>query len=437
MKFMNFSISHFAMSSIATQLGARTPLSGGTGNLSASCVKVNITPDKPQWLMGYGPRQSEGIHDNLYHRIVAMDDGKTQFFLVSTDLCVISPSFYKKVCRELESETGIKAKQVWWTVTHTHSAPEVGSQHLVKLFLPERYAHEPNPEYTKWVKNSLIEGIKKAREKLEPARLGVGIGIATANINRREMNADGKCQLGANPEGPVDRQLGLVRLERMDGSPMALITNYAVHGTVLGYQNLLISADVPGLVAEYVEKKLGAPMLFINGAEGNVAPIYSTCPDFESSHIEEFNALIGDKILELNSTICKMLSDVRLWTGKTIIETPRKLGLGWVSDLRDYSRVLDDGTKLIRIPIYFMKINDDIIFWGAPIELFCEIAMNVREQSPYPYTFYFGLTNGTLQYLPTKQEFAKGGYEPSMSPFSEQAEDDITKGVIAYLKNIP
>ncbi len=98
------------------------------GRLRAACVKVNITPDKPQWLMGYGPRQSEGIHDNLYHRIVAMDDGKTQFFLVSTDICVLSPSFYDEFCKELEKETGIEAEQVWWTVTHTHSAPEVGSQ---------------------------------------------------------------------------------------------------------------------------------------------------------------------------------------------------------------------------------------------------------------------------------------------------------------------
>lgn len=440
---MNLSIGHFAISSIIAQLGAKTALTEGNANesvvgrLRASCVKVDITPDKPQWLMGYGPRQSEGIHDNLYHRIIAMDDGKTQFFLVSTDLCVISPSFYKKVCKELENETGIGAKHVWWTVTHTHSAPEVGSQHLVKLFLPDRYTHEPNPEYTKWVKDSFIEGIKEARAKLEPVRLGVVIGMSVANINRRKMTADGRCQLGANPEGPVDRQLGLVRLERIDGSPVALIANYAIHGTVLGYQNRLISADVPGLVAQYVEEKLGAPMLFINGAEGNVAPIYSTCPDFESSHIEEFNTLIGDKILELNNTICSMSSDVRFWIGKTIIETPRKSGLGWVNDLMNYSRALNDGAKLVRIPIYFMKINDDTIFWGAPLELFCEIAMNVRDKSPYPYTFYFGLTNGTLQYLPTRQEFAKGGYEPSMSPFSEQAEENLTQGVIAYLQSIP
>jgi hypothetical protein len=57
----------------------------------ASVVKIDITPDKPQWLLGYGPRQSTGVHDHLYHRIVAMDDGSTQFFLISTDICHYSP----------------------------------------------------------------------------------------------------------------------------------------------------------------------------------------------------------------------------------------------------------------------------------------------------------------------------------------------------------
>src|SRR5271157_1046710 len=89
----------------------------------ASAVKVDITPETSVWLCGYDPRQSTGVHDRLFHRIVAMDDGKTQFFLVSTDICLYSPSVYDDAMSALEAETGIKPLQVWWTVTHTHSAP--------------------------------------------------------------------------------------------------------------------------------------------------------------------------------------------------------------------------------------------------------------------------------------------------------------------------
>ena len=67
----------------------------------ASAVEVDITPDNPQWLMGYAARQSTGVHDKIFHRIVAMDDGKTQFYLVSSDLCLFSPGVYKDVAETL------------------------------------------------------------------------------------------------------------------------------------------------------------------------------------------------------------------------------------------------------------------------------------------------------------------------------------------------
>src|SRR5712692_5458886 len=89
----------------------------------ASAVKVDITPSTPKWLLGYAPRQSTGVHDHLYHRIVAMDDGRTQFYLVSTDLCLFSPTVYDEFAEQLKKETGVDRVQVWWTVTHTHSAP--------------------------------------------------------------------------------------------------------------------------------------------------------------------------------------------------------------------------------------------------------------------------------------------------------------------------
>jgi hypothetical protein len=55
---------------------------------------------------------------------------------------------------------------------------------------------------------------------------------------------------------------------------------------------------------------------------------------------------------------------------------------------------------------------------------------------PFAHTFYFGLCNGTLLYLPTRKAFAEGGYEPSVSPFTAEAEDDLTTGVIRYIQGL-
>ena len=254
-----------------------------------------------------------------------MDNGETSLFFVSSDHACFSPFVYDEFCKELEQKTGIKSEQVWWMSTHTHGAPEVGHQGLAMLSLPDRYIHESNPEYTEFFRDVLIEGIKEAQSKLEPARIGIGKGASMANVNRRQFTLDGQCHLGVNPDGAVDRQIGLIRLERLDGTPIALIANYAIHGTVLGGGNCLITADVPGAVSEYVESKIGEPMLFINGAEGNIAPLYSTHLDFASSHIDEFKALLGDKILEANQNIRDTHSDINFWIGKTFVETPKEL----------------------------------------------------------------------------------------------------------------
>ena len=56
--------------------------------------------------------------------------------------------------------------------------------------------------------------------------------------------------------------------------------------------------------------------------------------------------------------------------------------------------------------------------------------------APFKNTFYFGLTNGSLLYLPTKEAFAEGGYEPNVSPFTNQAEADFAPGVKQYLQRL-
>jgi len=409
------------------------------GQFRAACVKVDITPDTPQWLQGYGPRQSEGVHDRIYHRIVAMDDGVATFFLVSTDICTVSPSFYHAFQEKLQRQTEIKPGQVWWSTTHTHSAPHVGPQNMGRLFagtLGDRFSIQHDTAYWARVTDVSVKGVQEARSRLEPARLGIGSSTVRANVNRRQRTGDGRTILGVNPDGVVDRQLGLIRLERGNGELIGLIANYAVHATALGGRNRLISGDVPGFVSEYVERELGAPMLFINGAEGDVAPLYSVGSDFNHPRLRECETLLRDCIISVNESIAETTADVLLSIGKTVVETPRRAGLGWPDDMAEYASVSEQGAAQVRVPVYSLTVNDDTVIWAAPLELFSQIAINVRDASPFANTFYFGLTNGSLLYLPTKAAFAEGGYEPNVSPFTDQAEADFTSGVIRHLREL-
>jgi hypothetical protein len=400
----------------------------------ASAVKVDITPKTSQWLMGYGPRQSAGVHDPIFHRIAALDDGTTQVFLISSDLCLFSPSVYDDVTAELKKQTGIEPRQVWWSVTHSHSTPEVGPPGMYDVLLKGRSEHAWSREYLDLIKTTLISGIKDARAKLAPARVTTGVGMSRANINRRAKDLDGTVSLGLNPDGPVDRQIGLIRLERPDGSVVALIANYAMHGTVLGGRFVEVSGDGPGIVSAYVEEKLGAPVLFINGAAGNLAPIYTVQNDVKSAHLGEFRVLLGNRILDANRTLASGAA-ATLSPGEKWVETPRKAGLGWPEDLPSYAARTPGGTDLVRIPVRFLRIGDAVL-WGAPVELFCEIAIRVRNESPFRHTLFFGYTNGWLGYLPTAEAFREGGYEPRTSPFTEQAEKDFGDTVVVYIQGL-
>lgn len=419
-------------------------LTSGTlyaGTLRAAAVEVDITPSTPQWLTGYRARQSTGVHDRIYHRIAVLNDGHTAVYFISTDTCLMSPAYVEKVKQDIRQQLGIAPENIWWLATHTHSAPEIGPPGAGVAYLPDRYAQasagESNPDYTEFAERKLIEGLRQAREQLQPARLGLGTGFSAANINRRAIAEDGTVTLGLNPDGPTDRQIGLIRLETVDGKLIALLANFAIHGTVLGQENLEISADAPGVVEQYVEKKLGAPVLFMNGAEGNLAPIYSVYPDFKSGHLDQFQVLLGDRILEANRRIGAMTADVSLAESQITVETPLRAGLKWPDALKAYVHSSTDGAAQLRVPVYFLEVNHDAVLWGAPVELFCEIAMDVRQQSRFPFTFYFGLLNGWLGYFPTAEAVRQGGYEPATSPVTDRGESDLRQAVMTQIAGMP
>jgi hypothetical protein len=281
-------------------MAAQQPTTGGSTNRSgfrAAVVKVDITPATPQRLHGYGERVSTGVHDPLYHRIAVLDDGSSQFVLGSSDVCILSTIQYDRVSELLSRHDGIQPLTFWWSATHTHSAPETSEQEIALLFLPERFKMPLDTGYTSMFERKLVEGIVEARRMLAPARFGVGWGSSRANINRRAV-LDGKAYLGMNPDGAVDRRIGVLRIDKQDGTPLVCIANYPIHGTVLGGKSLLVSGDVQGTTAEYFEQTTGIPLLFMNGAQGNLAPIYSGYPGDPTRGLGFFKSILGDKIID-------------------------------------------------------------------------------------------------------------------------------------------
>ena len=172
----------------------------------AAAAKADITPQSSQWLMGYNARKSTGVHDHIYHRVVAMEAGGQQFYLVASDLCLFSPGVYDDVARDLERETGITRAQFWWSVTHSHAAPEVGPPGMYKALLG-RSDHEYDREYAALVKDSLIAPSRRpARNSNRRASLS-GRGSRWRISTAAPRTSTGRCRWGSIPRsgGPADR----------------------------------------------------------------------------------------------------------------------------------------------------------------------------------------------------------------------------------------
>ena len=319
-------------------------LSSYAGVFKASCVRVNLTPDHAVRLHGYSMRDraSEGVHDCLFMKILCLDDGDRRFFLASSDLGVapVNEKFFARV----KTEAGVERECLMWTATHSHSAPTVGRQ---------------NGDDADRVRDQCLRGIRQAKSSVAPAKLGYTVGIALAGINRRAKYPD-TTRLGKNPKDPVDWDLGIIKIERMDGSPVAV--------------------------------------LFVNGAYGNIDPLFATVDSFAMGNHFEFEQLLGEPIWVAQSMV-ETSANVRLRTGRVVIDLPR--------DPRKKPRGPTPPGPVIPVPVQFLRINGLVVF-AAPLEMFCDIAMDIKDRSPFDRTFFSGTATAAWVICPPGKLLQRG-----------------------------
>src|ERR1035441_1809296 len=101
--------------------------------------------------------------------------------------------------------------------------------------------------------------------------------------------------------------------------------------------NLMIGGDAPGPVTNYLEQKLGGTVLYVQGAAGNMAPIYSGYPSAGAGHLSEFQVLLGDKVIEALQKLGPATDAVTMSTDAVTVNTPQKDNLTWPAELASYA----------------------------------------------------------------------------------------------------
>ncbi|MFN2284924.1 MAG: neutral/alkaline non-lysosomal ceramidase N-terminal domain-containing protein, partial [Anaerolineae bacterium] len=238
-----------------------------SSSILAGVARRIISPPKGIFLIGYGDRSkgNTGVHDDLTATALVLDDGARRIAIVALDILTINEFIVDK------ARARLTPTEVLLCCSHTHSGP---------IAYADEKSPRKNQDYINLLLDRIVEAVRQAQEHLLPARLEYSHGEAEVGINRREKMPDGHMEIGRNAEGARDKSVQVVsvltdagrRKDDTAGTRLATIVNYACHGTVLGPDNLMVSADWIGVMRDKVEEKLGGLTLFLQGAAANINP---------------------------------------------------------------------------------------------------------------------------------------------------------------------
>ncbi|MDF2713756.1 MAG: hypothetical protein K0R28_681, partial [Paenibacillus sp.] len=382
---------------------------------------------------------------------------------------------------------GISPQSVAVAVTHTHAGPLT-----TRDYYPEGKA--VRHAYMQFIREQAVKAVLRAKEGSEPVVVGAGYGTCHIGKNRRQLLDNGIMITGYNESGDTDPTVGVLRFDRANGETLASIVQYACHPTTLGAANRLLSPDYPGVTKRIVEQTVGGTCLFLQGAAGDIGP----GPEGFGNHyaaVKRMGTILG---CEASKVLLQSKADEQKFRFDQVVESGASLGM-WVSDPKIREEVcLQVRSEVIRLPLreqipveeaersydecrlalerlqknggdaeeirqagfkakraglalersrqFYGSLETDIelhvircgevVMIGVPLEPFSAIGKNIREASPFAYTFFGGYTNGWLGYLPMPEDFPAGGYEVETTPFAPEAAERLIEGVVRLLREM-
>jgi len=412
------------IASLAMETPARAP-----GNLRAGAFKVDITPapDTALPMSGYGSR-TEGfkvIHDDLNVRAIVIDDGVTQAAVIGCEVIGISAALWEKIADRLSAETKIPRDNVMLASVHTHAAPAIGTYDEPA----EGEVVRKRAEYVQRLEDAVLTAVSRAQASLQPAKVGFGTGKANVNTNRRAPDGSGGWMLGNNPDGVSDKTVAVIKFETLAGEPLAILSNYSVHGTVLGPGNLQISADLPGATSRVVEGRYGDRVVspWTSGAAGDQDPIYRVGTDFKN--VAALAQLLGEEVIRVAGGI-KTSPRARIRGTQKVVTCPGKRTVQNPGANREYK---EEDADPVPIRLSLLLIND-IAIAGVSGEVLTNIGVRLKKESPFNRTLLVTHCNGSSGYLPDDAAYDQVSYEITATHVKRGcAENAIVNGLVEMM----
>jgi neutral ceramidase len=336
------------------------------------------------------------LHDDLYVRVLLVDNGETSVAFVTYDMTGIDdPTFIPVLQDAVNKITGVPGDNVLISITHSFSAP-----HIFQLSM-ETGTNLANLEtYRANTLAATQAAATQAYQSRRPAKVGYGRGKSDVNVNRNVRTADG-WWLGTGEEGPSDKSVRVTRFDDLDGNPFAIVCNYSVQSavmisSVMNDGSLPITSDLAGWTVDHVEGQYdGVTGFFLCGATGDQFPTfmsnrYVIDKDLNWSMVDAHDAgwllltvqaeRLGTEVVRVAQTIqTRADPTIRLLTGSaTVTEVVQGHPTGPVTS---YTWTPDGTTQM---PVWVVRIGDGVFIAAEP-ELSTETSLDMMAASPLPH----------------------------------------------------
>jgi neutral ceramidase len=213
--------------------------------------KVNLVPRYPMPMAGYTPKNKyESIHDSVFCRILAIQQKKQSYFIISADLLLFPPSVKERIQQRLKDQG--KNYFLYFSATHTHSSLGGWDESIVGRITLGKYHEE-------WI-NTTVEQILSQMEVARKTSLD-------AKLAYFEVEAKEYVENRLNAKGSVDNKIRGIKVIRSDSS-RALLTTFSAHATNVELLSRIISGDYPSALTEKLERKVDFS-IFLSGMVGS------------------------------------------------------------------------------------------------------------------------------------------------------------------------
>jgi len=412
------SIREIAAAAIVTMGLSGTLLSAGDSDLiQVGVARIDITPDYPVRLNGFGGRRNEfeGIRQRIWAKALAIgadNDPGGPAVLVALDATFVTDELLRDTARRLAAH-GVREDRIALTATHTHSAPMIRNAAPTLFGEPIPPSHQEHiDQYTVELRDRVVQVALDALRDRRSSTLEYAIGEATFARNRR------------TPGGPVNHELMTLRVRAPRGELRAVYVNYACHCVTLSDNQ--ISGDWAGYAAEHLERQSPGCVALVSvgfGADSNPSSGV-TGGNAEAASAQgleiaaEVDRLMGLRWMPIRSVpevdspqIVLPLAEL---PSRAVWEQKAKAAGAEGHHARVQLARLDQGLTLptrIDYPIRVWRFGKELAMVFLPGEIVVDYALRLKRELDGYRLWLNGYSNGCPGYVPSERILREGGYE--------------------------